>query len=142
MSCANIGAFQEGLSQLAKAFPDYSVLPITVDSGLHLKSFMSVVGPDQIGIGQSEGAQKARKQICNASKYIEKYEFVIFPDDTAANCLYIDGNLVHTSQKVTPNSAAVIDGLNVVGKKYPLDLSELSKVDGCLTCSSLLIKLK
>lgn len=102
---------------------------------------MSMVGPDRIGIGMSEGAKKARKEIFNASKCIEKYEFITFPDDMAANCLYTDGNLVHTSKKVLPNSAAVIEGLSVVGNKYPLDVSELSKVDGCLTCSSLLIKL-
>lgn len=100
---------------------------------------MSMIGPDQIGIGLSQGAESARKQIFSCSKFIEKYKFVEFPDDTAANCLYIDGNLVHVS---SPKSAAVVEGLDMLGKKYPLDVSELGKVDGCLTCSSLLIKLR
>ena len=133
---------QEGITQLAKAFPRYSVLPITVEDGLHLKSFMSMIGTDRIGIGQSAGAKKARKQIIDGSKFIAQYEFVEFPDDTAANCLYIGNNLVHASKEAAPSSVAVFEGLNILRKKCPLDVSELGKVDGCLTCSSLLIRLK
>ena len=133
---------QEGLAQLAKTFSEYSVLPVKVEKGLHLKSFMSMVGPDKIGIGQSPGARMARDQIRSGAKYTEKYEFVEFPDDTAANCLYIGGNLVHVSREVAPNSADILSSLSVPGKKYSLNVSELGKVDGCLTCSSLLIKLK
>ena len=101
-----------------------------------------MIGPDQIGIGQSPGAKKARKQIIDGSKFLAKYKFVDFPDDMAANCLCIGNNLVHASKEAAPNSVTVFEGLDIVGKKYPLDVSELSKVDGCLTCSSLLIKLK
>ena len=135
-------SIQEGITQLAKTFPMYNVLPIIVEDGLHLKSFMSMVGPDRIGIGQSTGAVKTRKQIIESSKFISRYEFVEFPDDTAANCLYIGNNLVHASEESAPNSVAVFEGLEISGKKYPLDVSELGKVDGCLTCSSLLIGLK
>ena len=137
-----LSCLQEGLSQLAKAFPKYEVLPITVQYGLHLKSFMSMIGPDMIGIGMSQGAKEAKEQICNCSKFIGEYTFVDFPDDAAANCLYIDGNLVHTTKEVFPNSSEIFDRLEVRGRKYPLDVSELGKVDGCLTCSSVLIRLK
>ena len=117
------------------------MLPISVKEGLHLKSFLSMIGPDKIAISLSSGARRARNIICEKAKYISKYEFVEFPDDTAANCLYINGNLVHVSQEVSPDSTAIYEGLNVAGKKFSLDNSELGKVDGCLTCSSLLIKL-
>ena len=130
------------MDQLGKAFPEYSVLPVGVEEGLHLKSFMSMIGPDRIAIGQSQGARMAREQIVRGAKYIDKYDFVEFPDDTAANCLYINGNLVHVSREVSPDSAAIFETLRIPGKKYPLDASELGKVDGCLTCSSLLIELK
>ncbi|CAI8017712.1 N(G),N(G)-dimethylarginine dimethylaminohydrolase 1 [Geodia barretti] len=70
---------QEGVSQLAKTFPNYSVLEVRVSEGLHLKSFMSMVGPDRIGIGTSPGARLAREQIQSGAKYMEKYEFVEFP---------------------------------------------------------------
>ena len=124
---------------MERAFPEYSVLPVKVKEGLHLKSFMSMVGPDRIGIGQSPGAKLAREQISDAAKY--RYEFVEFPDDTAANCLYVNGNLVHVSRAVSPASAEVFRALQIPGEKIPLSTSELGKVDGCLTCSSLLIKL-
>ena len=131
---------QEGLSQLARAFPGYSVLPVRVEDGLHLKSFISMVGPDQIGIGTSPGATVAQKQIRDGSKFT--YKYVEFPDNIAANCLYINGNLVHVPREVFPNSAPVLESLDIPGKKYSVDVAELTKVDGCLTCSSLLIKTK
>lgn len=126
---------------MERTFPKYSVLPVKVEEGLHLKSFMSMVGPDKIGIGRSPGARLARKQVSRNARHMEKYEFVEFPDDTAANCLYIGGNLVHVSREVFPASAEVFDTIEIPGRKIPLHTSELGKVDGCLTCSSLLIKL-
>ena len=103
---------------------------------------MSMIGPDRIGIGQSAGAKKARQQIIDSSKFVVQYVFVEFPDDTAANCLSIGNNLVHASKETAPNSVAVFKGLDILGKKYAFDVSELGKADGCLTCSSLLIRLK
>ena len=132
---------QEGLSQFARVFPEYSVLSVAVEDGLHLKSFLSMIGPHRIGVGRSPGAKSARKQICDGAKFLSEYEWVEFPDDTAANCLYVNGSLVHVSKEVSPDSAAIYESLNVPGKKFALDNSELGKVDGCLTCSSLLIKL-
>ena len=136
-----IASPQEGVAQLAKAFPKYSVLPVQVKEGLHLKSFMSMVGRDRIGIGSSLGANLVAEQIRNGAKYKNKYEFVEFPDDTAANCLYVGDHLVHVSEEVCPSSATIFEGIETHGKKIPLNASELGKVDGCLTCSSLLIKL-
>ena len=128
------------MSQLANTFPNYSVLKVRVSEGLHLKSFMSMVGPDRIGIGTSPGARLAREQIQSGAKYMEKYEFVEFPDDTAANCLYVGGHLVHVSKEMSPGSAKIFEAIETPGRKIPLNGSELGKVDGCLTCSCLLIK--
>lgn len=125
------------MAQLASAFTKYEVLPVKVSEGLHLKSFMSMVGEGRIGIGVSEGARLAREQITSDSQF--QYEFVEFPSDTAANCLFINDNLVHVSSEISPDSCHIFKTLPLAGRKIPLNTSELGKVDGCLTCSSLLI---
>ena len=47
-------------------------------------------------------------------------------------------SLVHVSKEVSSGSATIFE---TPGEKILLNGSELGKVDGCLTCSCLLIKL-
>lgn len=58
------------------------------------------------------------------------------PDTEAANCLFINGTLVHRSAEEFPVSASLLKTLG-----YPtveVNASELAKCDGALTCCSLL----
>ena len=111
---------------------------IPVCGGLHLKSFMSMAGPDLIAVGTSEPAMTATKLIKSKAKF--EYSFLELPDDIAANCLYANGHLVRVSEEHFPQSAGILALLKVEGKQIELDASELNKVDGCLTCCSVLIK--
>lgn len=129
---------QAGLAQLANSFPQYPVTGIPVTDGLHLKSFMSMARPDLISIGMSQPARKAAEIIKSNGKF--KYSFVQCPDDIAANCLYVNGHLIHVTKEAFPQSAEVYENLEVEGKKFALDASELNKVDGCFTCCSVLVK--
>ena len=52
---------QAGANFLAKVFSDYNVSSINVQGTLHLKSFMSMAGPDILAIGSSDYAQRALK---------------------------------------------------------------------------------
>ena len=109
---------------------------IPVTEGLHLKSFLSMAGPDTIAIGMSSAANEARKLI--ESKGSFKYSYLEVPDDIAANCLYINGMLIHASKEAFPNSSEVFKKLPVA-RKVALSTTELNKVDGCFTCCSVLI---
>ena len=131
-------SLQAGLDQLARAFPQYPVTGIPVCSGLHLKSCMSMAGPNLIAVGMSKHAMTTIKLIKSKAKF--KYNFLELPDDIAANCLYANGHLVHVSEEHFPQSAGIFARLKVEGKKIALDASELNKVDGCLTCCSVLVK--
>lgn len=128
--------FQTGLSQLAGVFPSYPVTGIPVKEGLHLKSFLSMAGPNLIAIGSSTASQEARKQIEELGKF--KYNFLQCPDDLAANCVYANGTLIHVSKEAFPNSVSVFEQLP--GKRIALTATELNKVDGALTCCSVLIQ--
>ena len=129
---------QDGISQLAAAFPAYSVTGIPVQGGLHLKSFMSMAGPNLVAIGTSPCAKAARKLMEEKGSF--QYSFMELPDDVGANCLYLNGTIVHASRDVFPKSCEKFEELDTLAKKVAISLSEMNKVDGCFTCCCVLVK--
>lgn len=135
---------QRGAEILADAFKDYAVSTVPVTEGLHLKSFCTMGGPGLILIGASEHAQKALKTMQQMSTH--RYETLTLPDDLAANCIYMNlpgkGHvLLHQPAAMFPQSVKLFEKL----KDYtliPVDNSEKMKVDGALTCCSVLIDKK
>lgn len=135
---------QRGAEILADAFKDYAVSTVPVLEQLHLKSFCSMGGPGLIIIGSSEPAQKALKIMQQMSDH--RYDKLTVPDDIAANCIYMNlpdkGHvLLHTTPEEFPESVKVFEKL----KDYmliPVSNSEKVKVDGALTCCSVLISKK
>ncbi|XP_044157980.1 N(G),N(G)-dimethylarginine dimethylaminohydrolase 1 isoform X2 [Bufo gargarizans] len=132
---------QRGAEILADTFKDYAVSTVPVSDNLHLKSFCSMAGPNLIVIGSSEAAQKALKTMQQMSDH--RYDKLTVPDDQAANCIYLNipgkGHvLLHRAPEEFPESVKVFEKLKE-HMLIPVANSELSKVDGCLTCCSLLI---
>ncbi|KAE8609364.1 hypothetical protein XENTR_v10011787 [Xenopus tropicalis] len=135
---------QRGAEILADTFKDYAVSTVPVCETLHLKSFCSMAGPNLIAIGSSEAAQKALKTMQQMSDH--RYDKLTLPDDAAANCIYLNipskGHvLLHRAPEDFPESAKVFEKLKE-HMLIPLPNTELAKVDGCLTCCSLLINKK
>ncbi len=104
---------------------------------LHLKSYLTMAGPDLVTVGASPGARAARKVIQENAHF--KYDFFEVPDETGANCVYLNKTLIHTSKSAFPESAAKIEEMKLDAKKIPISMTEMNKVDGCLTCCSVLI---
>lgn len=132
---------QRGAEILAETFKDYAVSTVPVTDSLHLKSFCSMGGPGLIIIGASEHAQKALKTMQQMS--VHRYDKLTVPDDMASNCLYLNvpgkGHvLVHMSAEMFPESIKLIEKLTDY-TLIPMSNVEKSKVDGCLTCCSILI---
>ncbi|XP_057697034.1 N(G),N(G)-dimethylarginine dimethylaminohydrolase 1 isoform X1 [Corythoichthys intestinalis] len=135
---------QRGAEILADAFKDYAVSTVPVLEGLHLKSFCSMGGPGLIVIGSSEPAQKALKIMQQMSDH--RYDKLTVPDDLAANCIYMNlpnkGQvLLHGTREEFPESVKVFDKLKD-HMLIPVSNSEKVKVDGALTCCSVLINKK
>ncbi|KAI1891995.1 hypothetical protein AGOR_G00149440 [Albula goreensis] len=132
---------QRGAEILADAFKDYAVSTVPVLDGLHLKSFCSMAAPGLIVIGSSEPAQKALKIMQQMSDH--RYDKLTVPDDLAANCVYMNlpskGHvLLHCTPEEYPESAKVFEKLKD-HMLIPVSNSEKVKVDGALTCCSVLI---
>ncbi|KAM6962712.1 N(G),N(G)-dimethylarginine dimethylaminohydrolase 1 isoform 1-T1 [Aplochiton taeniatus] len=135
---------QRGAEILADAFKDYAVSTVPVLEGLHLKSFCSMGGPGLIIIGSSEPAQKALKIMQQMSDH--RYDKLTVPDDIAANCIYMNlpskGHvLLHCTPEEFPESAKVFEKLKD-HMLIPVSNMEKVKVDGALTCCSVLINKK
>ncbi|XP_008936009.1 PREDICTED: N(G),N(G)-dimethylarginine dimethylaminohydrolase 1 [Merops nubicus] len=132
---------QRGAEILADTFKDYAVSTVPVHDALHLKSFCSMAGPNLIAIGSSEAAQKALKTMQQMSDH--RYDKLTVPDDPAANCIYLNipskGHvLLHRAPEEYPESAKVFEKLKD-HMLIPIANTELEKVDGSLTCCSVLI---
>ncbi|XP_053893378.1 N(G),N(G)-dimethylarginine dimethylaminohydrolase 1 isoform X2 [Malaclemys terrapin pileata] len=132
---------QRGAEILADTFKDYAVSTVPVYGTLHLKSFCSMAGPNLIAIGSTEAAQKALKTMQQMSDH--RYDKLTVPDDAAANCIYLNipgkGHvLLHKAPEEYPESAKVFEKLKD-HMLIPIASTELEKVDGLLTCCSVLI---
>uniref|UniRef100_A0A8C1NIW3 Dimethylarginine dimethylaminohydrolase 1 n=1 Tax=Cyprinus carpio TaxID=7962 RepID=A0A8C1NIW3_CYPCA len=135
---------QRGAEILADTFKDYAVSTVPVQDALHLKSFCSMAGPGLIAIGSSEAAQKALKIMQQMSDH--RYDKLTLPDDSAANCIYMNlpskGDvLLHCTPEEFPESAQVFEKLKD-HMLIPVTNQEKAKVDGGLTCCSVLINMK
>ena len=126
----------EGASVLRDAFPSYPVHEIRVeDESLHLKSMMSMASDNTIAIGSSACSKLAERAMKEKAKF--QYNFLRVSADAAANCLWINGTLVHRCSNEFPSIRDDFASLDC--PKIELTNTELSKVDGALTCLSILI---
>ncbi|XP_059504155.1 N(G),N(G)-dimethylarginine dimethylaminohydrolase 1 isoform X2 [Stegostoma tigrinum] len=132
---------QQGAQIVADVFKDYAVSTVEVTGTLHLKTYCTMAGPGLIAIGSSPHAQNALKQMQEMSEH--SYNKLTLLDDEAANCVYLNipekGHvLLHRTAKEFPASAKEFEKL----KDYtliPVTNTELAKVDGGLTCCSILL---
>ena len=122
-----------GFDCLAAAFPAYPAHAVNIDNEtLHLKSMMSMVDDDVILCGKSEDAAKAIQIVFAKARHV--YSVMRTPEDSGANVLLLNGTVL--CREDLPDSLKVLDKLNL--NRVELNASELSKVDGCLTCCSVL----
>merc|ERR1712071_62405 len=135
-----------GIDVMKKVFKNYDIHAIQVAGQLHLKSCLSLIAPGVIAHGSTDDAKVMITEI--KSKMVGKYEFVEVEEDHASNAVFLrdgDGGLVclHAPKVQYPASKCygvlvdVLDGLGV--RRIEVNSEELGKVDGCLSCCSVLI---
>jgi dimethylargininase len=126
---------REGLEFLASVFSQYKVTSVGVHDCLHLQSLATMAGDDIIAIADVPAGRQAWKDISQLGAF--KYTPLWIPDLEAANVMYVNGCVLHRSHREFPASARVFQNLNC--PTIEIENSELGKVDGALTCCSLLI---
>ena len=120
---------EEGIRQVATVvYPEgYQVIPVKIQNTLHLKSVCTYLG---------KGCILLAEDYLDETFFLE-YEMIIVPKDEeyCANCLVVSGNVL--IPKGFPKTKGLIErkGFPVV----ELDMSEIEKAEGALTCLSVIL---
>lgn len=128
---------EHALKQLEIIFQnELEVIGIPVVDGLHLKSAISFFDCETLVVADTPAGREIQNNIESATDH--SYNFIVVPDSIAANVLRIGSSLI--VQQGFPDSEEILQDLcarkeiNLV----KLNMSELIKADGALTCGSLL----
>merc|ERR1711890_19893 len=134
---------QEGVDAISEAFPGFPVTGIPVSGPLHLKTLVTMCSPNTFCASSQSGHSTAMlRRIEKLAKY--EYKSLIVPDDLASNVIHMNGALLHKSWTESKESAEIFS--RYCSKMLPgegptrsidLDLSEIEKAVGSLTCMSL-----
>lgn len=118
---------KEGAAQLGKYLEEYGSTwdAISVGAGLHLKSSINYLGNNTLMITD----EFANEEVLKAYAKI-----IIDQDETyAANTLWMNGHLITPTGFPKTRRKLEAMGMKIIG----LDMSEVRKMDGGLTCLSL-----
>jgi dimethylargininase len=118
---------QDGAAQLAAALAPhgYAVRPLAVRSCLHLKTAATAVGPSTVLINPDW---------VDAGAFEDFERIVVHPDEAwGANALAVGPGLVYADAFPRTRDRLLGRGLDV----RALDVSELAKAEGAVTCCSL-----
>jgi dimethylargininase len=121
---------EEGVRQLAKALAPhgYEVRPLTVRSCLHLKTAATRLGPGTVLLNPEWVDERA----FDAFERIE-----VDPGEAwAANALAVGGSVVYAAAFPRTRERLARRGLDV----REVDVSELAKAEGAVTCCSLVLE--
>lgn len=95
-----------GAQSVGRAFPEYPTTIVHVNApAIHLKDYISMVGPEVMAVGGSEAAQKTFREIKNSGAV--GYKYITVDEDEAANVIYANNVLIHLANEQIPRGAAV-----------------------------------
>ena len=129
---------REAVQCLEEAFPSWTVHPVVLPSenALHLKCAVSTTFAGHLVIADNELGRHIVQKITELSVF--SYEIVWVPDEVASNVVVVNSRML--IQKGFPSSEeALHDAFGDLFEIVSVEMSELIKADGALTCSLLLV---
>ncbi|KAJ0183993.1 hypothetical protein K1T71_000416 [Dendrolimus kikuchii] len=129
---------EAGAAVVAEAFPEFPCTPIKVARGAHhLKKYITVAGPDILCVGASKEAKELLKRMEREANF--SYQTLSVPEDEAANCLYVNGTLIHRAIEEIPEAFKVFCE-KIDFARRSICFSELSKLQAGLSSCCLLVR--
>lgn len=128
-----------GAKAVASTFPEYPVTLLRVKRGAHLKNFVSMIDVDTMAIGASDTARNLLRQMEEMSEY-KYYKIVRLNDDSPANCLWINGTVLHlpSDHRYGESIRILTNRLGSNVSHGELVNSEFAKIDSVLSNRCLL----
>ncbi|XP_075228896.1 N(G),N(G)-dimethylarginine dimethylaminohydrolase 1 isoform X2 [Lycorma delicatula] len=130
---------EAGARAVAAAFPEFPCTTIKVTDPVHLKSLISMAGPDVFCVSTGLASQDVLKRIARVATF--SYQTLTVPENKAANVLYINGTLIHRSPDEIPESNKVF-AEKVDFSRHTLLVSELVKGNSASSLSSCCLLLR
>jgi N-dimethylarginine dimethylaminohydrolase len=110
----------------------------SVEEVLHLKSFCSMCTEKSILVGGKLGSA-LQEELGKNPLISAQHDFIHVPDMAAANCVLVNSTLLRRTRGEFPASDAVLNALLPRRiRQVEVAGGELAKVDGALSCCSLL----
>jgi len=126
-----------GAQAVAKAFPEYSTTIVKVfPPATHLKSCMSVAGPNIIAVSKAPGAQATFREMKEAGG--PGYQFISVDEPEAGSVLYCNGSLIHLASDLIPHGFSTYEN-KIDYPRIAVNLAEPLKRKGCLNQCVLLV---
>ncbi len=125
-----------GVEEVRRNFPAYRVVTVDVCGPLHLTTLMGLFDEDTLCVStETNHGGNMFDQIAENSRV--RYRKVEVAEDLAANCLAVNGRLLCKSRKECPESHAIMKEAARDREVIGLDISEIEKALGSLSCMSI-----
>ena len=134
----------EGCKWLRKSFPTHvPIIPLQVINNLHLKCMLTAVDENNLVVANTNEAVTLTKTILSSiGSDTDGYNVHLVENDVAANVLRCNHTII-VPKGVGGNTKRVYEDIvrNVadIDKIVSVDNSEFTKIDGSLTCRSILL---
>lgn len=128
----------EAVNQLNAILPG-KVVSVPVAAGLHLKSVLSAIDDRTLIAADTPGAREMAGIVMASLPKDQDSRCIWVPDVVAANLVRLGRKVL--IQAGYPRSEAILEdiAMEIAVELVKIDMSELVKADGALTCCSLLI---
>ncbi|XP_067940927.1 N(G),N(G)-dimethylarginine dimethylaminohydrolase 1-like isoform X1 [Watersipora subatra] len=133
-----IGEFtnKEGAQCVAEAFPEYAVSIVTLPKEVrHLQQVMTMAGPDIILVPRGNVGQSCLREVIARSTFT--YRVTRVEEREAANCLYVNGVILHLDHSSIPDSYPVLE--SKFDNRLAIEYSELLKGGSFLSAGAILV---
>ncbi|KAL3691670.1 hypothetical protein R1sor_005321 [Riccia sorocarpa] len=124
---------EEGLKALTSAFPDVQVVPVPVPKSLHLKTVLSSIATGVLAVEESVEGRNMFACIQKAAPFLKS---VPISPAGAANTVLLGCTVIYPSGYGRNFDSTY---KQYADRTIPVNISEFHKVDGGLTCLSILV---
>jgi len=127
----------EGALILANTWPEYPCTPVKLEGSRRLKDRLTMAGDDVLSVSSGDTSQQLLKRIERGASH--RYQTLTLPEEDAANCLFVNGTLIHIDSSEASESAKLfLDKVDY--SQTSVQLSEFQKTGRGLTSVCLLVK--
>jgi dimethylargininase len=127
----------DGALQLANTWPEYPTTPVKLEGLRRLRDRITMAGIDVLSVSSAEKSQLLMKRIEREASH--RYKVLTLPEEDAANCLFVNGTLIHIDSCEAAESYKLFED-RVDYPQISLSLSEFHKTGRGLSSICLLVR--